>query len=206
MTEAPRVLYDSPAVHAALEAAGRLRIRRDGASGATVCNVSAERVVLAEAVPEAGAAGEAGGRAWLALRGAVARVDFARHEGDAGLVGPFPADACAALASAVCAGLGLPRAPERVACEALAREPERWHERLIESEGVWRVATDASDFAGAWLYPPAGAVSAPGTRRVRLVGFFRCTGSRDFDGRRDGHGPFGLAPAEIDAFEVHPQE
>lgn len=37
---------------------------------------------------------------------------------------------------------------------------------------------------------------------VHLVGFWRCTGARDFDDFRTGHGPFGTAAAEIEAWQL----
>jgi hypothetical protein len=186
------VLFDADDAYASLEADGRLRVRRGGSAGTTVCNVTAARIVSADVRED-----------WLALRGAVDRVDFARREPGVGMVGPFDANVATALARAIADGLGLPRSPERVANDALRADPERFHERFIEAEGEWSVARDASNFANAWLYAPDGVSFSDGTRRVRGVGLFRCTGSRDFDGRRDGHGRFGTSPAEIDAFEIH---
>jgi hypothetical protein len=198
----PVVLYHSRLVKAQVEPDGRIRIRREGRG--VICNIAVERVVDVGTVDDTLA-----GQRWVALAGCVARVDFARHGGDgAGLVGPFPSDEAAGLAAGMRDALALPRRARRVAFAALADEPERYHERLIECDGVWKRGENVSDFAGAWLEPPpdaehtAGGIAREGETLVSVVGFWRCAGERNFDGARTGHGPFGFAPAELDGYRI----
>jgi hypothetical protein len=189
------LIYRSAALHVQLAPSGRLQISR--AERGLICNVLAQRVmsvtVAADDDPE---------RAWLVFGGALARVDFARKAGNTGSVGPIDASEAAAIRDAIDVALSLPRTPRRVELAALRARPEEFHEQLIQVEGAWRCERDVSDFAGAWLYPPPEYAAEPGETVVRVIGLWRCTGSRDFDGRRDGHGPTHLAGAEMDGVAI----
>lgn len=58
----------------------------------------------------------------------------------------------------------------------LLREPARYRGRRVVVTGTWTCGFEASDFAGAWLQPPALAEcsNGPASRRaVRVTGIWR---------------------------------
>jgi hypothetical protein len=172
------------------------------AGGQVEFEVEGARIVSASVVT-----GEGG--AQLRLEGCLQPYGFRRLDDGAALFGPFDPAEAAGVVAALVRALSLPARPTPVSSDELRQAPERFHGRLVQSEGTWNRGREVLEFAGAWLTPPVGSKPVDpmaGPARVRVSGLWHSQPGRNvrIGPPTGGYGHFGLYPAELEAYRIEP--